>query len=280
MRRNPGAGGHKLIQMLFILPPKFLEYFKPSSSTRISRFSNNCLGARSAQCGIQMALVGEKLPYPLAMTNETWASLVENLFPSSAIGLIGEFSYPPIAARPKIRWWWPHGMVDPGEISNEINQIFGAGFGGAEIEDVHLSITVSVHPDGHGWATDPWITAVNTASQHAKSPGLQIDISFGPSYPASVPTLRPDDDGAAKEVVSVGFLWANGSTYSGAISPPYVAAKLVVYNQSLLALQAWRMNAASKTTAVQVALDSNSLIGLTNKVSNGNITWTPPDNGT
>jgi hypothetical protein len=40
------------------------------------------------------------------------------------------------------------------------------------------------------------------------------------------------------------------------------------------------MNAASKTTAVQVALDSNSLIGLTNKVSNGNITWTPPDNGT
>jgi hypothetical protein len=98
-------------------------------------------------------------------------------------------------------------MVDPGEISNEINQIFGAGFGGAEIEDVHPSITVSVHPDGHGWATDPWITAVNTASQHAKSLGLQIDISLGPSYPASVPTLRPDDDGAAKELVSVGFLW-------------------------------------------------------------------------
>ena len=72
-------------------------------------------------------------------------------------------------------------MVDPTEISNEINQMFAAGFGGAEIEDVYLSITLAVDPEGHDWATTPWITAVNSASQHAKQLGFQIDISLGPS---------------------------------------------------------------------------------------------------
>jgi hypothetical protein len=70
-------------------------------------------------------------------------------------------------------------MVDPGEISNEINQIFGAGFGGAEIEDVHPSITVPVDPDGHGWATHPWITAVNTASQQQNHFGSKLILGWG-----------------------------------------------------------------------------------------------------
>ena len=41
-----------------------------------------------------------------------------------------------MSARPKLRWWWPHCLVDPDEIRNEIDQMYAAGFGGAEINDV------------------------------------------------------------------------------------------------------------------------------------------------
>jgi hypothetical protein len=171
-------------------------------------------------------------------------------------------------------------MVDPSEISNEIDQMYAAGFGGAEINDVHPSITIPVDPEGHGWGTDPWVDAVLTAYRHAESLDFQVDIALGPSYPASVPSLRPDDEGAATEVVSGRIVIANGTTYSGAIPPPYVAATAGVNNETLLALQAWRVNASNPVTAVPVVLDSTTLIDLTKNVTNGNITWTPPDSGT
>jgi hypothetical protein len=171
-------------------------------------------------------------------------------------------------------------MVDPSEISNEIDQMYAAGFGGSEINDVHPSITIPVDPAGHGWGEDPWIDAVSAAYEHAHSLDFQVDIALGPSYPASVPSLRPDDEGAATEVVSGRIAVADGTTYSGAIPTPYVAATAGVNNETLLALQAWRVNASSHVTAVPVVLDSTTLIDLTAKVKNGNITWTPPDNGT
>lgn len=185
-----------------------------------------------------------------------------------------------MSAKPKIRWWWPHGQVDPIQITTEVNEMYAAGFGGAEIEDVHPSIKVSVDPVGHGWATAPWINAVEAASERADYLGFQIDIALGPSYPASVPSLRPDDEGAEKEVVSGRVVVSNGSTYDGPVPAPYVAAESGVFNQSLLAVQAWRMDPSSKITAVPLILDSTTLVDLTRKVVGGTISWSPPDNGT
>lgn len=171
-------------------------------------------------------------------------------------------------------------MVDPSEISNEINQMCAAGFGGAEINDVHPSITIPVDPAGHGWGTDPWTEAVSTAYKHALSLDFQVDIALGPSYPASVPNLQPDDEGACTEVVSGRIVVANGTEYSGAIPPPYIAAAAGVNNETLLALQGWRVNGTSSLTAVPIVLNSSTMIDLTSQVKNGNITWTPPDSGT
>src|SRR5690606_37343641 len=38
------------------------------------------------------------------------------------------------------RWWWPHGLVDPREISHEVDQVAAAGFGVLEIADVTHSL--------------------------------------------------------------------------------------------------------------------------------------------
>lgn len=158
--------------------------------------------------------------------------------------------------------------------------MYNAGFGGAEINDVHPSITVPVDPAGHGWGTDTWTEAVSAAYNHAQLLDFQLDIALGPSYPASVPSLRPDDEGAATEVVSGRIVVANGTKYRGAIPSPYIAATSGVNNQSLIALQAWRVNGTNSLTTVPVVLNSTIMIDLTTKVQNGNISWTPPDNGT
>lgn len=185
-----------------------------------------------------------------------------------------------MSAKPKLRWWWPHGDVEIEEIKTEIDQMHAAGFGGAEINDVHHSVKVPIDPAGHGWATEPWIEAVQAASDHANSVDFQIDLAMGPSYPASVPTLTPDDPAAEKEVVAGRVVVGNGTTYSGPVPPPDKEPESGVNNKTLLGVQAWRMNAASTPTAVPVVLDLGTRVDLMSKVDNGDVTFTPPDNGT
>lgn len=69
----------------------------------------------------------------------------------------GGFARPGAAVRPRFRWWWPDGLVDPAEIRREIDQIAAAGFGGAEIVAVHHSIRDKsvLDPAGHGWEPRP-----------------------------------------------------------------------------------------------------------------------------
>lgn len=71
------------------------------------------------------------------------------------------FATSPRSVRPKFRWWWPDGLVDPAEIAREIDQIADAGFGGAEIAAVHHSIKDKSVLDTahHGWGSTPGATA-------------------------------------------------------------------------------------------------------------------------
>lgn len=42
-------------------------------------------------------------------------------------GFAAAFASPGRAVRPKFRWWWPDGLVDPAEIAREVDQIADAG---------------------------------------------------------------------------------------------------------------------------------------------------------
>ncbi|MEU4689007.1 glycosyl hydrolase [Actinoplanes sp. NPDC023714] len=100
----------------------------------------------------------------------------------------------------KFRWWWPHGLVDPAEIAREVDQVADAGFAGLEIQDVHHSVRADLDAAGHGWGTKPWRDAVETALRQARKRGITIDLAVGPSWPAAVPGITPDDPAAAKEL--------------------------------------------------------------------------------
>ncbi|GAA0449056.1 hypothetical protein Ade02nite_57920 [Paractinoplanes deccanensis] len=124
----------------------------------------------------------------------------------------------------KFRWWWPHGLVDPAEIAREIDQMADAGFAGAEIQDVHHSVRADLDAAGHGWGTKPWRDAVESALRQAKRRGLTIDIAVGPSWPAAVPGITPDDPAAAKELVHTVTPFTGGIT--APVDPDVLAVQI------------------------------------------------------
>ncbi|MFI1993388.1 glycosyl hydrolase [Actinoplanes sp. NPDC020271] len=122
----------------------------------------------------------------------------------------------------KFRWWWPHGLVDPVEIAREVDQIADAGFAGVEIQDVHHSVKFDLDPAGHGWGTGPWRDAVESALRQAGRRGLTVDLAVGPSWPAAVPGITPDDPAAAKE------LFHTVTPFTGSITVPVAAETFAV----------------------------------------------------
>ncbi|MFK0114107.1 glycosyl hydrolase [Streptomyces sp. NPDC091217] len=191
------------------------------------------------------------------------------------------FAAPTRTVRPRFRWWWPDGLVDPVEIAREIDQIADAGFGGAEIAAVHHSITDTSVLDiaHHGWGSAAWRDGVAAALRQAARRGLTVDLTLGPSWPVAVPGVTPDDDAAVKELAYGKVSLTAGAAYDGPVPPPVRAAASGVTVQTLLAVQAARVNTAN-SSGKATGLDSDSVTDLSAQVSDGNLSWTPPDQAT
>lgn len=191
------------------------------------------------------------------------------------------FARPAKAVRPKFRWWWPDGLVDPAEIAREVDQMADAGFGGAEIAAVHHSVTDTSVLDTahHGWGSAPWRDGVKAALRQAARRGLTVDLTLGPSWPVAVPGVAPDDDAAAKELAYGKATLTAGAGYDGPVPAAVHAAAPTVTVQQLLAVQAARVDTAY-SSGKATGLDADSVTDLTALVSGGRLTWTPPDSAT
>ncbi|MEW2398909.1 glycosyl hydrolase [Streptomyces sp. NPDC046862] len=196
-------------------------------------------------------------------------------------GLDGEwFASPPRSVRPRFRWWWPDGLVAPDEVAREVDQMADAGFGGAEIAAVHHSIRDKSVLDTarHGWGSRPWRDGVEAALRRAARRGLTIDLTLGPSWPAAVPGVAPDDEAAVKELVHGRVPLAGGATFSGPVPPPVHEPGSGVTGQRLLAVQAARIDAAHSTRK-ETGLDLATVQDLTDRVFDGLLTWAAPPGG-
>ncbi|MFE9680522.1 glycosyl hydrolase [Streptomyces sp. NPDC006285] len=200
---------------------------------------------------------------------------------SGAPGASLPFDRPGRSVRPKFRWWWPDGLVQPDEIRREIDQIADAGFGGAEIAAVHHSVkdTSQLDTARHGWGTAAWVAGVEAALSQAARRGLSVDLTVGPSWPAAVPGITPDSDAAVKELAHGAATVAPGATYTGPVPQPVHEAASGVTKQHLLLVQAARVNTAHSTRK-ETGLDLDSVRDLTSAVTGGDLSWTAPDDGT
>ncbi|MDR7279602.1 glycosyl hydrolase [Catenuloplanes atrovinosus] len=191
-----------------------------------------------------------------------------------------DFARPATGLRPYFRWWWPDGLVDPAEIRREVDQIAAAGFGGAEIAAVHHSVRDKAALDtaGHGWGTAAWTRGVEAALDQAARRGITIDLTIGPSWPAAVPTVTPDGPAAVQELAHGVATVAAGGTFDGPVPASVTAAAPSVTRQTLIAVQAVRVDPANATRK-ETGLAADSVTDLTARVTDGRLTWTAPADG-
>ncbi len=209
------------------------------------------------------------------------AAAVAGVHVPAALAEPGSSGFPklPSSVRPRFRWWWPDGLVDPAEVAREVDQIADGGFGGAEIAGVHHSVSDKsvLDPAGHGWGGAAWIAGVEAALERADKRGITVDLTLGPAWPSAVPTITPDSVGACKEL-AYGFVKVEaGATYTGPV-PAAVAAAHGTVRQTLRYVHAMRVNAAN-TTRKEVGLEPASHVELNAAVTEGQITWTAPADG-
>jgi len=193
--------------------------------------------------------------------------------------LVRRFRSPGTATAAGFRWWWPHGAVDPVEIAREVDQVADAGFGALEVADVTHSLRargVEVDLRRQGWGTESWRAGVKAALRRAAERGVRIDITVGPSWPAAVPTITPDDDAACTELAHGRVDLAAGETHDGPLPDPVVAPAAASTRRVLEAVQAFRVVDASGQETV---LDPESYVDLTDRVEGERLTWTAPAEG-
>ncbi|MFS8204030.1 glycosyl hydrolase [Streptomyces sp. CWNU-52B] len=209
------------------------------------------------------------------------ASATATSVTAGAHGAALPFAEPGRAVRPKFRWWWPDGLVQPDEIRREIDQIADAGFGGAEIAAVHHSVsdTSALDTARHGWGTAAWVAGVEAALSQAARRGLTVDLTVGPSWPAAVPGITPDSTAAVKELAHGAATVAPGAAYTGPVPEPVHEPASGVTERQLLLVQAARVNTANSTRK-ETGLDLDSVRDLTSDVTDGALDWTAPDDGT
>ncbi|MGQ4267586.1 glycosyl hydrolase [Nocardiopsis changdeensis] len=189
------------------------------------------------------------------------------------------FVDPAAAARARFRWWWPHGLVDLREIEREVDQIADAGFGGMEIADVHHSSDEDLDPGGHGWGTDAWRAALETALARAEERGVTMDVTIGPSWPAAVPTVTPQDTAAARELAHGAHFLASGESVTGPLPEPVVEPADGVTERTLVAVQALRLADGAAPGDKVCALVPDTLVDLTGAAEGEELAWTAPGGG-
>jgi hypothetical protein len=184
------------------------------------------------------------------------------------------FRDPGTASAAGFRWWWPHGAVDPRQVAREVDVVADAGFGVLEIADVTHSLrarSIEIDVTRQGWGTRPWVNGVKAALERAARRDVRIDITVGPSWPAAVPTVTPDDEAASCELSYGRVDVAGGQTVDVELPGPH--GETHGSRVELVTVQAHRVT-ASTTSAT--TLDPSSYVDLAGRVSAGRLTWTAP----
>lgn len=107
-----------------------------------------------------------------------------------------DFKSPPVRFRPEVRWFWPGGDVDDAELAREIDEMYRAGWGGAEIQPLNFGLVSNIYTSGpipsmprdmqrrvNDYLTPSFFSHVRAALEAAHSHGMWVDFTFGSGWP-------------------------------------------------------------------------------------------------
>jgi hypothetical protein len=110
----------------------------------------------------------------------------ENNKSDQGASFAGKFISPEMEFRPKVRWWWPGGDVEQGELIREVNMLAEQGFGGAEIQPFAIGLDPSLKKDPESplksYGTASYYKKLSAVLSKAHEKGLVIDLTMGSGW--------------------------------------------------------------------------------------------------
>lgn len=98
-----------------------------------------------------------------------------------------EFMDPGVDYRPWVRWWWPGGDVEDGELEREVALLAGVGFGGAEIQPFDAALDPNAPGDEmerrRSFDSDSYYGHLLAALDAAREHGIAVDLTLGSGWP-------------------------------------------------------------------------------------------------
>src|SRR5687768_3387376 len=93
--------------------------------------------------------------------------------------------------KPWTRWWWPGNAVDKANLTRQLEQIAGAGFGGVEVTPIY---GVRGAEDREVEFLSPqYMELLAHAAAEAKRFGMQLDMATGTGWPFGGPWVATED---------------------------------------------------------------------------------------
>ena len=121
------------------------------------------------------------------------------------------FAHPPIAVKPKTRWWWGDTLpLVPGELASEVDGFAAAGFGGAE-----AAFGGALGGDTPAWGSAEQRAGLVAALQAAQANGMRLDMTIGASWPITTPNTKPGSGLSEQELMYGRRDLTGPSTYTG-----------------------------------------------------------------
>ncbi|HYO09126.1 MAG TPA: glycosyl hydrolase [Tepidisphaeraceae bacterium] len=93
--------------------------------------------------------------------------------------------------KPWTRWWWPGNAVDKASLTQQLEQIAAAGFGGVEITPIY-GIQGADHREIE-FLSPKHMEVLQHAATEAKRLGMQLDMATGTGWPFGGPWVKEAD---------------------------------------------------------------------------------------
>lgn len=154
--------------------------------------------------------------------------LLGGTFSLSAATIEEDFTQPPAAAKPMVWWHWIGNNVSKEGITQDLEAMQAAGFGGATIFNVGWPQDADNNPAwaGNEYRSPAWWTLVEHAAKEADRLDLNLGMHNCVGYSASGgPWITPER--SMKEVVWTTTPIEGGTVFTGILPPP--KAKLDFY---------------------------------------------------
>ena len=177
---------------------------------------------------------------------------------------------PSIEYRNEVRWWLAEGLHTDRTLRNDIRMLDEAGFGGAEFLAMD---EFGADHKRYAWGSEEFTHDTHVIIDETTRRGMAASMTSGTNWSnANLPTIKPDDRAAAKELNYVAETVPGGTEYDGELKKAEIKMPNV-HEQTLIAVVAAKR---VRTEGDKTILEKDGVV-LTDLVKDGRLTWTAPE---